>query len=91
MGVKIVVFYLPSYSQELKAAELLNADLKQRVAQSAPARTKTARKRTPIGTLRNIQKQPTYRQLLPERGIESRRCVVMPQGLIDKLPICGRK
>ena len=55
---KIEVFYLPSYSPELNPDELLNADLKQRVTKSAPARTKTALTRTAIGVLRSIQKQP---------------------------------
>jgi transposase len=55
---KIAVFYLPSYSPELNPDELLNADLKQRVTKAAPARTKTALRRTAIGALRSIQKQP---------------------------------
>lgn len=54
---KIEVFYLPSYSPELSPDELLNADLKQRVAKTAPPRTKLALTRTAIGALRSIQKQ----------------------------------
>ncbi len=48
----------PSYSPELNPGELLNADLKQRVTKTAPARTKLAPARTAIGALRSIQKQP---------------------------------
>ena len=55
---KIAVFYLPSYSPELNPDELLNADLKQRVTQAAPARNKLALTRTAISALRSIQKQP---------------------------------
>jgi transposase len=55
---KIEVFYLPSYSPELNPDELLNADLKQRVTKTAPARTKLALTHTAIGALRSIQKQP---------------------------------
>lgn len=55
---KIAVFYLPSYSPELNADELLNADLKHRVTKAAPARTKLALTRTAVGALRSIQKQP---------------------------------
>lgn len=55
---KIEVFYLPSYSPELNPDELLNADLKQRVTKSAPARNKIALTRTAVGALRSIQKQP---------------------------------
>jgi len=55
---KIEVFYLPSYSPELNPDELLNADLKQRVTTTAPARTKTALTRTASSSLRSIQKQP---------------------------------
>jgi transposase len=55
---KVEVFYLPSYSPELNPDELLNADLKQRVTKTAPARTKLALTRTAIGALRSIQKQP---------------------------------
>ena len=55
---KIQVFYLPSYSPELNPDELLNADLKQRVTKTAPARTKLALTRTAISALRSIQKQP---------------------------------
>jgi len=55
---KIEIFYLPSYSPELNPDELLNADLKQRVTKSAPARNKIALTRTAVGALRSIQKQP---------------------------------
>jgi len=55
---KIEAFYLPSYSPELNPDELLNADLKQRVTKTAPARNKIALTRTAIGALRSIQKQP---------------------------------
>ena len=55
---KVLVFYLPSYSPELNPDELLNADLKQRVTKTAPARTKSALTRSAIGALRSIQKQP---------------------------------
>ncbi len=55
---KIAVFYLPSYSPELNPDELLNADLKQRVTNVAPARNKLALTLTAIGALRIIQKQP---------------------------------
>ena len=55
---KIEAFYLPSYSPDLKPDELLNADLKQRVATTAPARTKTALTRTASTSPRSIQKQP---------------------------------
>ena len=55
---KIEVFYLPSYSPELNPDELLNADLKQRVTTTSPARTKTALTRTASSSLRSIQKQP---------------------------------
>lgn len=36
----IEVFYLPSYSPELKPDEMANADIKQAVTKQAPARTK---------------------------------------------------
>ncbi len=55
---KIAVFYLPSYTPELNPDELLNADLKQRVTNVAPARNKLALTPTAIGALRSIQKQP---------------------------------
>jgi transposase len=55
---KIEAFYLPSYSPELNPDELLNADLKQRVTKTAPARKILALTRTAIGALRSIQKQP---------------------------------
>jgi transposase len=55
---KVEVFYLPSYSPELNQNELLNANLKQRVTKTAPARTKLVLMRTAIGSLRSIQKQP---------------------------------
>jgi hypothetical protein len=37
---------------------LLNADLKQRVTKTAPARTELLLTRAAIGALRRIQKQP---------------------------------
>ena len=55
---KIEIFYLPSYSPELNPDELLNADLKHRVTNAAPARNKFALTRTAVGALRSIQKQP---------------------------------
>lgn len=55
---KIAVSNLQSYSPELNPDELLNSDLKQRVAKAAPARTKMALTRTAIGALRRIQKRP---------------------------------
>lgn len=55
---KIEVFYLPSYSPELNPDELLNADLKQRVTTTAPARTKGALTRSAASSLRSIQRQP---------------------------------
>jgi len=55
---KIEVFYLPSYSPELNPDELLNADLKQRVTTTAPARTKSALTRAASSSLRSIQRQP---------------------------------
>jgi transposase len=55
---KIEVFYLPSYSPELNPDELLNANLKQRVTKTVPAKNKIALTRTAIGALRSIQKQP---------------------------------
>lgn len=45
---QIEVFYLPSYSPELNSDELLNAGLKQRVTEAAPAQTKTALSRVAI-------------------------------------------
>jgi transposase len=55
---RIALFYLPSYSPELNPDELLNADLKQRVTRTAPARSKAELTRTVMGALRSIQKQP---------------------------------
>jgi transposase len=55
---KIEVFWLPSYSPELTPAELLNADLKNRVTSAAPACNKIALTRTVVSALRSIQKQP---------------------------------
>jgi len=55
---KIEVFYLPSYSPELNPDELLNADLKRRVATAAPASTAKALTRTAVSSLRSLQKQP---------------------------------
>jgi len=55
---KIEVFYLPSYSPELNPDELLNADLKQRVTTTAPARTKSALTRVASSSLRSMLRQP---------------------------------
>ena len=51
------MLYLPSYSPELNTDELLNADLKEKVNEVAPARTKLALTRTGVSILRSIQKQ----------------------------------
>jgi tRNA U34 5-methylaminomethyl-2-thiouridine-forming methyltransferase MnmC len=55
---KIEVFYLRSYSPELNPDELLNADLKRRIAKAAPAKNNMALTGTAIGALRSILAQP---------------------------------
>ncbi len=50
---QIEVFYLPSYSPELK-----NADLKQAVTKLAPARTKLQLVKAAARHLRSVQRQP---------------------------------
>ena len=56
-AAKIAAFNFPSYSPELNPDELLNADLKQRVNNAAPARNRFALTRTVIGSLHNTWKQ----------------------------------
>lgn len=54
----ILIFCPPSYSPELSAYELTNADLKQQATKAGPARKEIALTRTVIGALCRIQEQP---------------------------------
>jgi transposase len=55
---EIEVFYLPAYSPELNPDEGLNADLKQAVTRTAPARSKPQLKRAAINHMRKLSKAP---------------------------------
>ena len=55
---RIEVFYLPAYSPELNPDEGLNADLKQVVTRTAPARSKQQLKRATISHLRRLPRSP---------------------------------
>jgi transposase len=55
---KIEVFYLPAYSPELNPDEGLNADLKQVVTRTAPARSKQQLKRATVRHLRRLSRSP---------------------------------
>jgi transposase len=55
----IEVFYLPAYSPELNPDEGLNADLKQAVTRTAPARSKAQLKRAAINHMRRLSKLPS--------------------------------
>jgi transposase len=55
---EIAVHCLPSYSPELNPDEGVNADLKQAVPRTAPARNKQQLKRATISHLRSLAKQP---------------------------------
>ena len=54
----ITLCYLPSYSPELNADEMANADLKQGVTKLAPARTKLQLVKATAKHLRSVQRQP---------------------------------
>jgi transposase len=54
----IEVFYLPAYSPELNPDEGLNADLKQVVTRTAPARSKQQLKRATVSHMRRLSKLP---------------------------------
>jgi transposase len=54
----IEVFYLPPDSPELNPDEGLNADLKQAVTRTAPARSKPQLKRATISHMRKLSKMP---------------------------------
>ncbi len=55
---QIEAFYLPSYSPELNPDEMANADIKQAVTKSAPARTKLQLVKATARHLRSVQKMP---------------------------------
>ncbi|MGI5869421.1 MAG: IS630 family transposase [Kiritimatiellia bacterium] len=55
---RIELFYLPSYSPDLNPDEYLNCDLKGIISRKPDARCKGHLKRTALGAMRSIQKQP---------------------------------
>ena len=55
---KIMLHYLPSYSPDLNPDEFLNCDLKTEIAKKPERREKGALKKTALGVLRSLQKQP---------------------------------
>ena len=52
------MFHLPSYSPELNLDEGLHADLKQAVHRKPPARSKQELRRSVVGHMRKLSKQP---------------------------------
>ena len=54
----IEVHYLPSYSPELNPDEGVNADLKQVIPRTAPARSRQQLKHAAIGHMRSLSKRP---------------------------------
>jgi transposase len=55
---RIEIFYLPSYSPNLNPDEYLNNDLKTRVGGKPDSRRKGRLKKSAVGAMRSIQKQP---------------------------------
>ena len=55
---RIELFHLPSYSPDLNPDEYLNCDLKALVSSKPDSRTKGQLRRTALGAMRSIQKQP---------------------------------
>ncbi len=55
---EIELFFLPSYSPELKPDEYLNCDLKSGVHSGIPARTSSQLKGKAISHMRKLQKLP---------------------------------
>ena len=56
--LQIEVYYLPSYSPEMNPDEYLNGDLKYHIRSSAPARNMIQLKKTVVGHMRKLQKNP---------------------------------
>jgi transposase len=55
---EIEVYYLPSYSPEMKPDKYLNGELKHRIRSAAPARNLKQLEKTVVGQMRMLQKKP---------------------------------